>query len=264
MIFRFWACAMVVATVVSGCMSKKQPMREDRPPSPEVQPLRVGVTPNFPPVIYNQRGDLTGIEVDLMRIVGRDLSRPVKAVVLPWDEIIDALLSGDIDVIMSGMSVTDSRKMRVAFTTPWMSSGLMSLMRQKNAERIQSAADVVNFNGRIGVSPGTTGHSYARRSCVNAKLVEIANPNDAAVLLLRNQIDLFIDDIPSIFWQSSIHEAELAALMIRLSEDQIAWAVRRDNDKLLAELNGVIRQRMRDGSIDAVIEKYIPYYQSIK
>lgn len=248
----------------TGCATKRAPREELPPPSPEVPALRVGITPNFPPVIYNQRGKLAGIELELMRMVGRELRRPVKAVVLPWDELIDSLLSGHVDVIMSGMSITEPRKMRVAFTKPWMSSGLMALVRRAEADGLQSAGDVLRFAGQIGVVPGTTGHAFVRKSCANAHLVEVATPNDAAVLLQRNQIDLFVDDIPSIFWQASIHEADLSALMVRLTQEQIAWAVRRDQTKLLAELNMIIDRRLADGSIDAIIEKFIPYYQSIK
>ena len=256
----------LMAGLFLGCNTKREPRSEIKtpPPSPEVPALRVGVTPNFPPVIFNQRGQLAGIEVELMRMVGRDLRRPVKAVVLPWDELMDALLSGHVDVIMSGMSITDARKMRIAFTKPYMSSGLMALMRQADADDFTASADVEQFMGQIGVVPGTTGHAYVRKTCENAHLVEVASPDDAAVLLQRNQIDLFVDDIPSIFWQSSIHEADLSALMIRLTNEQIAWAVRRDQLQLLSQLNGVIERRSIDGSIDAAIEKYIPYYQSIK
>ncbi len=261
-LFRLWI-VLAMAGWVTGCATS--PPSPGKPPrKDEVAPLRVGVTPNFPPLVFNQQGTLAGVEVDLMRIVGRELGRPVSAVVLPWEEIIDSLLSGHIDVIMSGISVTPARTMRVAFTDPWMTSGLMAAMRQTDTGNIKSIDDVKNFYGRIGVLSGTTGHDFVRRNCPNARLVKIASAGDAAVQLQRNQVDLFVDDIPSILWQVSVYEAELAPLMERLTEDQIAWAVRRDNMTLMQQLNDVIRKGKQDGTIDAAILKWIPYYESIK
>ena len=67
-------------------------------------PLRVGVTPNFPPMIFKLRKSLVGVEVDLAHALGRELGRPVEFVELPWDAQIPALLQGKTDIIMSAMT----------------------------------------------------------------------------------------------------------------------------------------------------------------
>jgi ABC-type amino acid transport substrate-binding protein len=251
-----------------GASCSTPPASKDVSSSPrsasKAEPLRVGVTPNFPPLIFNQQRQLAGVEVELMKIVGRSLNRPVRAVVLPWEEMIDELLSGNIDVIMSGMTVTPARNMRIAFTESWMRSGLTAMMRQRDAVRIESADDVRAFNGRIGAMEGTTGHEFVLRACPQARLVLVASPGDAAVQLSRNQIDIYVDDIPSILWQVSANEAELAALMDRLTVENIAWGVRRDRGELLDQLNGVIQEARLDGTLDKAIMKWIPYYDSIR
>lgn len=262
---RYAVVLMSMVALANGCASTgSSKPATPAPRAHEVPPLRVGVTPNFPPMIFNQQGELAGVEVDLMKMVGRDLGRPVQAVILPWDEIIDELLSGKVDVIMSGMTITEARKMRMAFTDSWMNSGLMAMMRQKDTGQFNSAADIAQSYARIGVLARSTGHDYVRKNCPNAKLVRIASAGDAAVQLQRNRLDLYIDDIPSILWQVSSYEAELAVMMERLTIDQIAWGVRRDDTALTAQLNEVIRRRKQDGSIDAVLLKWLPYYESIK
>lgn len=265
MMLRLFSLCFVLA-FGSSCSTTSS--NEDVAPPPrsasKAEPLRVGVTPNFPPLIFNQQGQLSGVEVELMKKVGRSLNRPVKAVVLPWEEMIDELLSGRIDVIMSGMTVTPARNMRIAFTESWMRSGLTAMMRQRDASRIQSADDVRNFGGRIGAMEGTTGHEFVLRSCPQARLVLVASPGDAAVQLSRNQIDLYVDDIPSILWQASANEAELSALMDRLTVENIAWGVRRDRTELLNQLNGVLKEARSDGALDKAIMKWIPYYDSIR
>jgi len=247
---------------VAGCASRhpeQPPPRDDKIP-----PLRVGIVPNYPPLVFNQEGKLSGAEVDLMRRVMNEIGRPVSAVPLPQDEVMEALIGGNVDVIMSGLTITPSRKVRMQFTDPWMSSGLMAMMRIKDAGAFRSKQDIARFDGRIGVVNATTGHEYVRKNCPAARVVRIASAGDAAIQLQQNTIDLFIDDIPSVLWQSSMHAAELTCLLERLTTDQIAWAVRRGDDQLLARLNEMLRKWKADGSLDAGILKWIPYYDSIR
>lgn len=253
---------VAVAMFLAGCTTRDA--AQPPPPDEKTPPLRIGVVPNFPPVIFNQQGELAGVEVDLMRRVGRELGRPVKAVVLPQDELIEALLGGRVDVIMSGLSITPARKVRIQFTDSWMSSGLMAMMRIQDAGQFRSKRDIARFNGRIGVVAGTTGHEYVQKNCPAARLVRFSSAADGAIQLQQNTIDLFIDDIPSILWQSSTHSAELVSLLERLTTEQIAWGVRRGDDELLGKLNGMLRKWKSDGSLDVAILKWIPYYDSIK
>lgn len=227
-------------------------------------PLRVGITPNYPPMVFRQNGELDGLEIDLMRRLGKELDRPITVVLLPWEEQMDALVSDKIDIIMSGMSITDARKVKIAFTDPWMRSGLMAMLRHSQVEEITSVDHVLAFNGNIGVIANTTAGDFVRSNCKNARVIKIASPSDAAIQLKRRAIDLFIHDIPSIAWQVASNESETAALLQPLNKEEIAWGVNRDNTELLAQLNDIIKRWRADGSLDAAILKWIPYYAKIK
>jgi len=91
--------------------------------------LRIGTSASYPPLTFRQDGELQGVEVDLARAVGEDLKVKTDVVEMPWEELIAALNDNRIDVIMSGMSVTDERSTRVLFTDPYMKIGQMALIR---------------------------------------------------------------------------------------------------------------------------------------
>jgi ABC-type amino acid transport substrate-binding protein len=88
------------------------------PTRPGAPLLRVGITPNYPPLAFQKQGALSGLEPDLARAVGRELGRPVVFVERPWQILIPSLEAGEIDVIMSGMSMTEARQHRVWFVQP--------------------------------------------------------------------------------------------------------------------------------------------------
>ena len=82
---------------------------------------------NYPPLSFREDGELVGIEVDLAREVVRETGLTVTIKQVPWAELIPALQSGKIDVIMSGMSVTDARAQQVTFVEPYLRTGQMVL-----------------------------------------------------------------------------------------------------------------------------------------
>ena len=99
----------------------------------EKSPLRVGITPNYPPMIFRLNEKITGVEADFAMRLGRELNRPVQFVELEWDQQIGALLEGQIDIIMSAMTITDARKVRIYFTDPYLKSGLVAAIRAEDA-----------------------------------------------------------------------------------------------------------------------------------
>ena len=94
--------------------------------------LRVGVSPVFPPMVFKQGKELAGVEVDLARALGEKLGRKVTFVELPWEEQIEALSAGRIDIIMSSMSITTARRYVVDFSRPYLLVGQMTLVRRED------------------------------------------------------------------------------------------------------------------------------------
>src|SRR5215470_1179537 len=63
--------------------------------------LRVGISPIYPPLAFKENNELKGVEVDLANKLGQTLGTKITFVELPWDQLIPAVNSGKIDVIMS-------------------------------------------------------------------------------------------------------------------------------------------------------------------
>src|SRR6187397_550676 len=91
--------------------------------APDSTPLRVGVTADFPPMIYKDAGKLVGLEADFAKVLGEELGRPIKLVEVRWEDQISALADGKTDIIMSSMSMTRARQLRVSFSKPYLTVG---------------------------------------------------------------------------------------------------------------------------------------------
>ncbi|MCA1809230.1 MAG: ABC transporter substrate-binding protein [Kiritimatiellia bacterium] len=220
--------------------------------------LRVGVTPDYPPLVFKQQKRLTGAEVELARALARKLDRPAQFIELRWDDQINALLTGKIDIIMSGMTITDTRRVRIEFTEPWLQLGLMALVRSRDTAKYPGAIVLMAGDAGVGVQKDSTAAVFVNRNYRGINSITYLDPLDAPYYLTSRKIDAFIHDGPALIWMASENEAELAVLPYLMTADMIAWGVRKDDDELLREVNAVLAGWRQDGTIDRVVEKWLP------
>ncbi len=227
-------------------------------------PLRVGITPQFPPMIFLSGGWAAGVEVDLARLLGQKLERPIQFIPVDWTDQIPALLAGQTDIIMSSMTITQPRKVRINFTDPYFKSGLLAMMRAEDTPKYKSREDVANSFATIGVVGGTTGDIFVRGNFPNSRTIALSKSGDAPSELKRRSIDFFVYDGPAIIWLVSQNEADFVAIKKPLNEEFLAWGVRRDDEALLATVNKVLADWKKDGTLDRVLKRWLPYMDFFK
>jgi len=228
-----------------------------------ISPLRVGVTPNNPPMIFKLNGRITGMEADLAKRLGTELNRPVKFVELPWDQQIDALLDGRIDIIMSGMTITKAREVRINFTIPYLKSGLVAAVRASDESKYTTADSIIRSYAPVGVMEGTTSEAFVRKNMPKSpRILVLKKLSDAADELKDRRIDIFIYDAPAVVWLVSENEANLRGVWKPLNEEYLGWGVRRDEKEFLAQVDAILTRWKSDGALKEVVLKWLPYWKN--
>lgn len=219
-------------------------------------PLRVGISPVFPPMAFKQGKELAGVEVDLARALGERLGREVIFVEVPWKDQIDALNEGRTDIIMSSMSVTPARRYIVNFTKPYYVVGQMALVRLDDRHKY-TLGFPTKPEGTVGVVAATTGEFLVQRDFPKAKRQTFANGAEAVVALKKKKLALFIGDSTHVWYLAARHANDgLAVVPIALSEETLAWAVRKTDDELLAAANDFIAEASESGSLRQVFRRW--------
>ena len=253
------AVLVLAATGLAACA-----VGPPNPPPPGLPgEIRVGVTSSYPPIIFRLGGPTTGtiagVEADLARRLGEGLGRPIRFIEVRWEEQIDMLLSRRTDIIMSGMSVTQARRVRISFAEPYLETGQAVAMRIEDAARYDTRDKLAASIPTIGVIEGTTGDVFVQRNLPNARRVQLSRASDGALALKRRTVDVFIHDAPSIMWLVSENEADLAGAWQPLTRESLAWGLRREDTELFAHINDLLRGWKADGTLDAVLNKWLPY-----
>jgi len=257
------ALFMLLTSFLSCCTTAK-----DSPPIEAIEgsshhPLRVGVTPDSPPMIFRQKGEISGAEADMARMLAKELDRPIQFVDLRWEQEIPALLEGSIDIIMSGMTITDARKVRINFTYPYLKSGLVIAMRAGDASKYDSLKTILDSFPTTGVIKGTTGEAYVRRNFPPAvRIVALPTIKDAVIELKQGRIDIFVDDAPAIAWLVSENEADIKGLWEPLNEENLGWGVRRNDEAFMDHVNTILRNWKKDGTLKEILLRWLPYWKN--
>lgn len=221
--------------------------------------LRVGLSGDSPPLHFKHEGNMSGVEVDFARAIGEVLRRRVEFVELDASALISRLQLGEIDVIMSGMRVTQQRSEQVRFTEPYLQLGQMAIMHKAKAGRFSQPWAVYREGVRVGVEPDSAGAVFAERELKDAEIVYFADPDAGFEGLRSNTIDLYVHEA-STSWQlaKTLKNDDLISLYAPLTDEVLAWAVQSDNVLLAKELNRALELLKSTGSLQYILNRWIP------
>ncbi|MFZ5776241.1 MAG: transporter substrate-binding domain-containing protein [Thermodesulfobacteriota bacterium] len=228
---------------------------------PERGTLRVGVTPSAPSLIFKDsaNGRLAGFEVECAQRLATRLERELRFVELAWEELIPALERREIDIIMSGMPVTEMRSTRVSFSDSYLEIGQMALVRTADAGLYSSAQDVLSSRARIGVETGSSGDFLVQRYCSAAESLFFPSSQAALNALRDGRIDILIHDAPVVWAQTGQGDApSLCKLSEPLTSEPLAWAVNKEDRRLLRQVNNALAAWRTDGTLAQMLAHWIP------
>jgi polar amino acid transport system substrate-binding protein len=174
-----------------------------------------------------------------------------------WDGIIPALITKKFDIIMSGMTLTQERNLKINFANPYIVIGQSILVDKKLAGEVKSYSDLNNKKYKVASKLGTTGEQATKRMIPNATYISFETEQEGVMDLLNGKIDAFVYDLPF----NAIAFAEKGQGKVVLLDDPftyepLAWAVNRGNADFLNWLNNFLVQAKNDGTYDKIYKKW--------
>ena len=245
---------------VAGCV--KTESQNNLSPDQSTKFLKVGISTNSPPIAYKQNNKIIGLEAEFAKGLAEFTGRQLKLVQIKWKDQIPALLSGKTDIIMSGMTITNSRNYRIAFTDPYMVSGQISLIRRVDRRKfVAGVTDLLNPAIKIGTISGTTGDFFIQDVKANGERTQFSTSAEAVKALLAGKLDAFVYDLPGTLYLASIHTDDgLIPVTIPLTREHLAWGVRPGDKELLDNANNYLGTLSNNGMLVKTIQRWIPYY----
>lgn len=243
------ACLLAALAVVGGCGGEKKEAAGD------AKPLRVGSETTFAPFEFQDEKtkQYIGFDIDLMEAIGKKMNRKVEIVSMGFDALIPALSAGNIDAAISGMTITEERKQKVAFSDPYYQAGLSMVVREDN-QTIREFKDLAGK--KIGVQIGTTSANEAKK-IEGATVREFNNAPEAFMELQAGGVEVVINDKPV----NDYYLAQAAAKGVKsvektLTSEEYGIAVDKKNTDLAKQISKALAEVKQSGEYDKIYQKW--------
>lgn len=157
--------------------------------------LRVGVSADLPPLnMKGKDGEIVGFEIDLIESLANAMGLEARFVEKPFASLLPALEAGEVDVVISGLTMTPERNARVAFAGPYFISGTSLLTK---SEEIASIGEIrsLDAEGRtFAALASSTSEQFVKDIFPKANYIATSDYDAGVQLVLDGKADALVAD----------------------------------------------------------------------
>lgn len=217
--------------------------------------LVIGLDDTFPPMGYRDAGGkLIGFDIDTATAVGKRLGVKIEWRPIPWDRMITALQTKQIDAIWNGMTITPERAKAVAFTRPYFMDGQVAMVRSRE-KRFKKLGDLQQV--KVGIRKGSAALDAVKQlAVVPVELKEYANNPEALAELDAGSIDAVVLDKVAGRTYLVTRPGQFRILPGLLSKGSFGVAFRQEDRELLEKVQQTIDAMVKDGAMAHISNKW--------
>jgi polar amino acid transport system substrate-binding protein len=234
----------------------------------------------FPPYEFKEGDSFAGIDVEIAQAIAEKLGKKLEIADVDFGAIIGGVQEGKYDFGMAGMTVTEKRLESVNFSTTYATGIQVIIVADGSAITSLDSIFVFDENGdpvslkdttiKVGVQTNTTGDIYSSSdvtgwgfndlnedgSTKTDRVTRFDNGAIAVEALKNGQVDVvIIDEEPAKSYVAA--NTGIKILDSKYAEEDYAIAVHLKSTELLAEINKHLKAMKDDGTLAAIVAKYI-------
>ncbi len=261
MVFAFVACGGTGKDNNGASDASNASNASDTSDTTEKETLVMATNATFPPYEFKEGDSFAGIDVEIAGKIAEKLGMTLEIKDVEFGSIVGGVQTGKFDMGMAGMTVTDERLKSVNFSDSYATGIQVVIVKEDSA--IKSLDDLKGDGSmKFGVQQDTTGDIYASDTVENGgygkdNVVRYKTGADAVQALKTGKVDaVIIDNEPA---KNFVKANEgLSILNGDWVKENYAIAIAKENTELLEKVNGALKELIADGTVKAIIDKYIP------
>jgi len=228
--------------------------------------LRVGFEAGYMPFeMTDKKGKFVGFDIDMAKAMAKAMGVKFVPVNTAWDGIIPSLITNKFDIIMSGMTVTQERNLKINFADPYIIIGQAILLNKKHDGKIKSYKDLNNSKYIVTSKLGTTGEQAVKRLIPKCNYKSFETEPEAALEVVHGKADAFVYDLPyCVVFMGQQGAGKLVFIDKPFTFEPLAWAVKKGDPDFMNWLNNFLKQVKNDGRYDRIYNKWIKSTDWIK
>ena len=215
--------------------------------------LTMSTNAQFPPYeMTTDDGGFEGIDVEIATAIAEKLGLELDILDMDFDSALLAVQQGKSDIVMAGVTVNDDRLLVMDFSTSYANGVQVVIVKEGSDITIDNMGE-----GLIGTQRGTTGNIYCTDDYGEEHVVAYDDGFTAVQALMNGQVDcVVIDNAPA---QEFVkNNAGLTILDTEYAVEDYAIGLNKGNTALLNAINGALAELISDGTVQSIVDKYIP------
>jgi polar amino acid transport system substrate-binding protein len=220
--------------------------------------LVVGTAASMPPLnMTTKTGEIIGLEIDLAQAMADAMKVRLRLSAMPFGDLLPALEAGQVDMILSGMTMTPERNMRFAFVGPYLTSGKSFLAKETTVASSKGSEDLNTATMRLAALRGSTSEVFVQQNMPKATLVSTRDYDEGITMVLQDKVDAMIADLPAcLFAVRRYPDRGLYALETPLTYEPIGIALSGNDPLLLNWTQNWLRELETTGALERTTDRW--------
>jgi len=253
--------SVVLVFSLCGCSSEEPAQSETDTSWQEIKEkgyFVVGLDDAFPPMGFREEGtnEIVGFDIDLAKEAAKRMGVEVKFQPVIWDTVIEELNNGNIDVIWNGLTITEERQEKIAFTKPYLENRQIIVVQKDSS--INSKKDLAGK--KVGRQAGSSAKIAMEKDPETLNSIEEIfeyGSNDEALLdLSTGRLDaVVVDEIVGRYYIKKKPDV-YRVLDEHFGEEKYGVGLRKSDKSFLNELDKVLDEMKADGTAAEISKKW--------
>jgi len=220
--------------------------------------LVVGTMGKMPPLnMTTKTGEIIGMEIDLAKSIANSMGVKPRFEAMAFADLLPALQSGKIDMILSGMTITPQRNLKVAFVGPYFQSGKAFLTKVKTIAAAKDGSEINRAETKLVALRGSTSQAFVEEVIPKATLFVTNDYDEAVKMVLEDKVQAMVADYPicvvSVF---RYPEAGLLSVVTPLTYEPLGIAVPAGDPLLVNYLENFLNTMAGSGMLEELRLKW--------
>ncbi len=228
-----------------GCGEKTKPVTDGR------KKLIVATDTTLIPMSFvNDENQIAGFEPDLMRAIAKRAGFDIELTAVEWPGLFGGLITQKFDAVISSVTILEERKERMAFSVPYLKSGI-SIVVRRDTEGVTSIDDIEKKNLLAGAQLGTTAYFFLEKyPKVRKKGYQLYG--HAVTDLINGEVDAVLGESTATLYyknQKKDYFKKIKMVGNILTDEYYAIVLRKEDTDLQAKINAALAVLLADGTV---------------
>ena len=244
---------IVLSMLCLWCLGCEQGSRETKSSK-----LVIAVDATFVPMSFlNEQGKLDGFEVDLVKEVMKNAKLDFELVNVEWGGLFGGLITKKFDLVISSITILEERKKRMAFSIPYLQSGVAVLV-SKDIQNIDSLEKLAEIKSTVGAQINTTSYYFLQKyKKIKIKtyekfghaVIDLANKGNDGVVGDSVQVNYYFNKNKKLLKNSRV-------LGSRMTSEFYGIVLNKDNIKLKIKVDSSLKELIENGTVQKIHNKW--------